>query len=53
MKKVRHDDLIEKYENPLEHECDVECGDVFIANGWEKPEDFCPSAWEVLSPFVM
>ena len=38
MKKVRHDDLIEEYENPLEHECDVECGDVFIANGWEKPE---------------
>ena len=53
MKKVRHDDLIEEYENPLEHECDVECGDVFIANGWEKPENICPSAWEVLSPFVM
>ena len=26
MRKVRHDDLIEKYENPLEHECDVEEG---------------------------
>ena len=34
MKKVRHDDLIDEYENPLEHECDVEVGDVFIANGW-------------------
>ena len=53
MKKARYDDLIEKYENPLEHECDVELGDVFIANGWEKPEDFCPSAWESLSPFVL
>ena len=41
MKKVRHDDLIEKYENPLEHECDVEIGEVFIANGWKKPDDFC------------
>ena len=39
MRKVRHDDLIDKYENPLEHECDVEEGDVFIANGWEKPEE--------------
>ena len=29
MKKARYDDLIEKYENPLEHECDVELGDVF------------------------
>ena len=53
MRKVRHDDLIEKYENLLEHECDVECGDVFIANGWEKPENFCDNAWESLSPFVM
>ena len=41
MRKVRHDDLIEKYENPLEHECDVEEGEVFIANGWAKPENFC------------
>ena len=41
MRKVRHDDLIEKYENPLEHECTVEEGEVFIANGWVKPDDFC------------
>ena len=27
MRKVRHDDLIEKYENPLEHECSVEEGE--------------------------
>ncbi len=53
VRKVRHDDLIEKYENPLEHECDVEEGDVFIANGWQKPENFCDSAWESLSPFVL
>ena len=33
-RKVSHDDLIEKYENPLEHACDVEEGQVFIANGW-------------------
>ena len=30
MRKVRHDDLIEKYENPLEHECDVDEGQVFM-----------------------
>lgn len=53
MKKARYDDLIEEYENPLENECDVELGDVFIANGWEKPEDFCSSAWESISPFVL
>ena len=53
VKQVRHDDLIEKYENPLEHECDVCLGDVFIANGWSKPDNFCNSAWESISHFVM
>ena len=53
VKKVRHDDLIEKYENHLEHECDVELNKVFSAIGWEKPENFGDSAWESLSPFVL
>ncbi|MBE6499665.1 MAG: TIGR04076 family protein [Methanobrevibacter thaueri] len=53
MKKTRHNDLIEKYENPLEHECSVEEGEIYIANGWEKPENFCESAWQSLSPFVL
>ena len=28
-------------------------GDVFVANGWQKPEDFCDSAWDSVSPFVL
>ena len=28
-------------------------GQVFIANGWEKPKEMCDSAWESISPFVM
>ena len=53
IRKVRYDDLIEKYENPIEHPCDVEEGQVFIAEGWKRPEGFCESAWESISPFVM
>ena len=61
MKKVRitvmrtacYDDLIERYENPIEHPCDIREGQVFVADGWRKPEGFCDSAWESLSPFVM
>ncbi len=53
MKMSRYDDLIEKYENPIEHACDFVEGQVFIANGWEKPDGFCNSAWESISPFVM
>lgn len=53
MRKARYDDLIEKYENPIEHPCDMEEGRVYVANGWQRPENFCESAWETISPFVM
>ena len=53
MRMARYDDLIAEYENPLEHACDMEVGKEFIAEGWNKPEGFCDSAWETISPFVM
>ena len=46
-------DLIKEYENPIEHACSMQLGKVFIANGWQKPEGFCDSAWDTVSPFVM
>lgn len=53
MKTAHYDDLIEQYENPIEHACEMKTGQVFVANGWKKPEGFCDSAWDTLSPFVM
>jgi uncharacterized repeat protein (TIGR04076 family) len=53
MRKARYDDLIAKYENPIDHPCDLSEGDVFICEGWRRPEGFCESAWESISPFVM
>lgn len=53
MKRARYDDLIEKYENPMEHACDMEPGQVFISNGWQKPDGMCDSAWDSMSAFVM
>lgn len=61
MKKVKitvvkmacYQDLMEKYENPMEHACDMKMGQVFVANGWKQPEGFCDSAWDTVSPFVM
>ena len=50
---ARYDDLIEKYENPILHACDMKEGQVFTANGWNKPDGFCESAWTSISPFVM
>ena len=53
MKISQYDDLIAKYENPIIHACDMKLGQVFIANGWCKPDGFCDSAWESISAFVM
>ena len=41
-----------KYENPIEHACDVTEGQVWVANGWVKPGGFCDSAWDSVSAFV-
>ena len=61
MKKVRitvkriaqYDDLIAQYENPIEHACEMTVGQVFLCDGWKKPDGFCDSAWETVSPFVL
>lgn len=53
MRRTVYEDLIEKYENPTEHACDMKLGQQFVANGWEKPEGLCDSAWESMSAFVM
>ncbi len=61
MKKVRitavrkafYPDLMERYENPIEEPCAVREGQVWIANGWSRPEGFCDSAWDSISAFVM
>ncbi len=53
MKMACYTDLIEKYENPISHACNMKEGQTFIANGWEKPQGFCDSAWESISAFVM
>lgn len=53
MKQTIYQDLMAQYENPIEHACDMKVGQVFIANGWKKPEGMCDSAWESMSAFVM
>ncbi|TQQ84720.1 TIGR04076 family protein [Peptacetobacter hominis] len=53
MKKSCYPDLIEKYENPIENPCDMKEGQVFITDGWKKPDGLCESAWDSMSAFVM
>ncbi|MBR4087248.1 MAG: TIGR04076 family protein [Clostridia bacterium] len=53
MKMARYEDLIEQYENPIEHTCDLKMGQVFISKGGQKPQGLCDSAWESMVPFVI
>ena len=53
VRMARYDDLMAQYENPIEHACGMRVGQVFVAQGWKRPEGFCESAWDTLSPFVL
>ena len=53
MKTAHYQDLIDEYENPISHACDMKAGRVFISKTLEKPEGMCESAWGSLYPFAM
>lgn len=52
MRMARYDDLSARYENPIQHACDMHVGDTFYSSGGEKPEGMCDSAWESMEKFV-
>ena len=52
IRKVEHRDLMERYENPIEHTCDIKEGDFWISEKGKRPEGFCESAWESVKWFV-
>lgn len=53
IRKVQHDDLMAKYENHIEHTCDVCEGQSWIIIGGERPEGLCPEAWKTMSEYVV
>ena len=52
MKIACYKDLIEKYENDIEHACNMELGKEFILNELKKPDNMCDSAWQSMYPFI-
>lgn len=53
MKMARYADLMERYENPIPHPCDLRLGQAFFFDGTGKPAGLCESAWETLAPFAL
>ncbi len=52
IRKADYKDLQERYENPIEHTCDVREGDTWVSVAGERPEGLCESAWESMRWFV-
>ena len=52
VRKVCHNDLMERYENPIEHACNLSEGQVFVSVDRNRPEGLCESAWGSMESFV-
>lgn len=52
IRKVQYDDLMAKYENPIEHTCDVSEEQSWISEDGKCPDGLCPEAWKTMKEFV-
>lgn len=52
IRKAYYADLSARYENPIEHTCDLCEGQVFISEDGKCPEGLCESAWQSMRSFV-
>ena len=52
VRQTVYDDLMAQYENPIEHACDVSVGQRWVSVNGQRPAGLCPSAWDVMRPFV-
>ena len=52
MRQTVYHDLMERFENPIEHACTVHKGQQWIAIDGRCPDGLCPAAWETMRPFV-
>jgi len=52
LKRAVYEDLIEEYENPIEHACDIKLNTEFVSIDGKMPIGFCKSAWQSVGPFV-
>ena len=52
MRQTFYTDLMERFENPIEHACTVHEGQQWIAIDGRCPEGLCAATWETMRPFV-
>ena len=52
IRQTVYQDLIDQYENPIEHACTIRQGQQWISIDGKCPDGLCPSAWESMQSFV-
>lgn len=52
IRKTEYKDLMQTYENEIEHACDVREGQFWISTNGKRPETLCPEAWKSMADFV-
>ena len=52
IRRSQYDDLIEKYENPLENPCDIVMGKTYVSENAQIPTGFCNNAWKCIENYV-
>ena len=52
VRKADYKDLPARYENPIEHTCDVREGMTWVSVDGQRPEGMCEEAWKSMREFV-
>ena len=52
MRQTVYRDLMQQFENPIEHACDICLGQSFLSIDAQRPQGLCESAWESMRHFV-
>ena len=52
VRKADYKDLQARYENPMEHACDVGEGMTWLSFDGQRPEGLCEEAWKSMREFV-
>jgi len=52
IRQTTYPDLMAKYENPIQHACDIRQDQQWISENAQRPDGLCPSAWDSMKSFV-
>ena len=52
MRRSEYADLMAAFENPIEHACQMQIGQVFYSENGQKPEGLCENAWNCMRAYA-